>query len=151
MIANQNQYKAARAQARRCRQEILDLEAGPKARPAAVAHSIQSKCEALESVLAGLQGELDAYDHLKSRGPVVIKVESIHDLGDGLIRARIASGLSQQGLAERMNLKKQQIQRYESSRYQSASYRRMCEVADALGRRTEPGVVCPIVFAEHED
>lgn len=36
-------------------------------------------------------------------------------------------------LAERVHVHEQQIQRYEAERYESASYRRLTEVAHALG------------------
>ncbi len=50
-----------------------------------------------------------------------------------MIRARIASGLSQRGLADRLGLKEQQIQRYEASDYASASFARIKRVVSALG------------------
>ena len=62
---------------------------------------------------------------------------SFDELANGLIKARIAAGLSQRALAQRLNLKEQQIQRYEAERYATASYRRLCEVAHALGIQVE--------------
>ena len=58
---------------------------------------------------------------------------SIYELPAGLIKARIAAGLSQRELAERLELKAQQIQRYEAEGYASASFQRLCEVAHAVG------------------
>ena len=57
---------------------------------------------------------------------------TLDDLPRLLVRARIAAGMSQKALAERMGLKEQQIQRYESSDYSSASLSRLREVAKAL-------------------
>jgi transcriptional regulator with XRE-family HTH domain len=49
-----------------------------------------------------------------------------------LIRARIASGMTQEGLALRLGLKGQQIQRYEATEYESASFARTRKVGQAL-------------------
>ena len=50
-----------------------------------------------------------------------------------LIRGRIARGLSQGQLAEKLRMKEQQIQRYESEGYGSARLRRLTKIAEALG------------------
>ena len=52
-----------------------------------------------------------------------------------LIRARIASGMTQEGLALRLGLKAQQVQRYEATEYESASFARIRKVVQALGLR----------------
>jgi transcriptional regulator with XRE-family HTH domain/Zn-dependent peptidase ImmA (M78 family) len=75
----------------------------------------------------------------------VITVNSFGELAEGLIKARIAGGLSQRALAERLGLKEQQIQRYEAERYASASYQRLREIADALGVRIKNDILLPVV------
>jgi transcriptional regulator with XRE-family HTH domain/Zn-dependent peptidase ImmA (M78 family) len=55
------------------------------------------------------------------------------DLPDGLIRARIAAGLTQKDLADRLGMREQQIQRYEASRYEGVGFARVVDVADAIG------------------
>ncbi len=57
-----------------------------------------------------------------------------------LVRARVAAGLSQKQLAQRLGLKAQQIQRYEATRYRTITLGRMLEVAEALGLRLEGSV-----------
>jgi len=42
----------------------------------------------------------------------VLELESLAELPEALIRARIAVGLTQKGLAGRLGLKEQQVQRY---------------------------------------
>jgi HTH-type transcriptional regulator/antitoxin HigA len=54
------------------------------------------------------------------------------DLPRILIQARIAQGLSQTDLAERLGMKPQQIQRYEATEYMSASLARLIEIAEVL-------------------
>ena len=73
------------------------------------------------------------YEALKQGAVSSIAIDSFDDLGLGLIKARIAAGLSQKALAKRLGIKEQQIQRYESERYVSASYRRLQEIVRALG------------------
>ena len=59
----------------------------------------------------------------------------LEDLSETLIRARIAAGLTQAELAERLGMKPQQVQRYEASQYASASLERLQEVARAIQGR----------------
>lgn len=63
----------------------------------------------------------------------MLDVTSIERLPQNLIRARIASGLTQRELAARLGVKEQQIQRYEATNYASASLARVLEVARILG------------------
>ena len=61
-----------------------------------------------------------------------IELELLDELPTGLIKARVASGLSQKELAAKLSLKEQQIQRYEANDYAGASLARILEVANAL-------------------
>jgi transcriptional regulator with XRE-family HTH domain len=98
----------------------------------------------MESQLADLQAEIAEYDRLKSTDLSVISINSFDELADGLIKARIAGGLSQRALADRLGLKEQQIQRYEAERYASASYQRLREIAGALGVRIKNDILLPV-------
>ncbi|MCY4672179.1 MAG: helix-turn-helix transcriptional regulator [Bacteroidetes bacterium] len=135
MITNERQYRITRKKADRFREAIEDLVSNQDNRPDIPPRLIQAEREAMESQLADLVAELAEYERLKSRSHSVLSVNSFDELADGLIRARIASDLSQKALADRMGLKAQQIQRYEATRYASASYERLREVANALGLR----------------
>ena len=104
---------------------------------------LRAELEAMESQLADLREELEEYEQLKSADLSVISVATFDELADGLIKARIAAGLSQRALAQRLEIKEQQIQRYEAERYASASYRRLCEVERALGVRIENEILLP--------
>lgn len=55
------------------------------------------------------------------------------DIGDSLVQARRAAGLSQRELAERVGVRQQQIARWESERYGCVSLARLNRVVDALG------------------
>ncbi|MFK5143472.1 helix-turn-helix transcriptional regulator, partial [Klebsiella pneumoniae] len=80
---------------------------------------------ALASQLEDLEDEILEYETLRAGQLSTIKVETFDELADGLIKARIAAGLSQKQLADRLGVKEQQIQRYESERYASASLQRL--------------------------
>jgi transcriptional regulator with XRE-family HTH domain len=143
MITNERQYKITRSEADRFRKAIDELVKGP-ARAGFHPRLLQAEREAMESQLDDLQAELLEYDRLKSTDLSVISINSFDGLADGLIKARIASGLSQKALAERLGLKEQQIQRYEAERYGSASYQRLREIADALGVRIKNDILLPV-------
>jgi len=143
MITNERQYKITRSEADRFRKAITDLTGSP-ARPDVHPRLIQAEREAMESQLADLQAELAEYDRLKSADLSVISINSFDELADGLIQARIASGLSQKALADRLGLKEQQIQRYEAERYASASYQRLRDIANALAVRIKNDILLPV-------
>ncbi len=143
MITNERQYKITRSEADRFRKALGDL-AKAAVPPDVHPRLLQAEREAMESQLSDLQAEIAEYDRLKSAGLSVISVNSFDELADGLIKARIAGGLSQKALADRLNLKEQQIQRYEAERYASASYQRLREVADALGVRIKNDILLPV-------
>jgi transcriptional regulator with XRE-family HTH domain len=143
MITNERQYKITRSEADRFRKAIGDLAKAP-ARADVHPRLLQAEREAMESQLADLQAEIAEYDRLKSADLSVISIGSFDELADGLIKARIAGGLSQKALADRLGLKEQQIQRYEAERYASASYQRLREIADALGVRIKNDILLPV-------
>jgi transcriptional regulator with XRE-family HTH domain/Zn-dependent peptidase ImmA (M78 family) len=143
MITNERQYKITRSEADRFRKSIREIARAP-ARDDVHPRILQAEREAMESQLADLQAELAEYEHLKSADLSVITINSFDELADGLIKARIAGGLSQRALAHRLGIKEQQIQRYEAERYASASYQRLREVGDALGVRIKNDILLPV-------
>ena len=89
--------------------------------------------EALQSQLSYLKAEIQEYEALKAGNFAFGQLKGVAKLPRQLIRARIARGLSQRELADRLGLKEQQVQRYEASDYASASFGRIREVVSALG------------------
>ena len=68
------------------------------------------------------------YESLKAGGFELDELNVFAELATFLIKARIARGLSQRELADRIGLKEQQIQygeRYEATDYASASLARL--------------------------
>jgi HTH-type transcriptional regulator/antitoxin HigA len=56
----------------------------------------------------------------------------LEELPRVLVQARIASGMSQTDLAEKLGMKPQQVQRYEATDYMGASLGRLIEISKAL-------------------
>ena len=83
------------------------------------------------------------HEPVTSSPPRVIRAESLEALPTALIQARIASGLTQSELAQKLGLKEQQIQRYEASDYTGANLHRLEEISNALGIRVEPNITLP--------
>ena len=135
MIKNERQYRITRAQADKftaALQHLGDKSPQPHAAPL---HPVlqNAQREALESQLTDLQGQIREYEALRSGTQPVVGYRSFDELPRFLIQARIASGLSQKELAERLGLKEQQIQRYEATGYASANVERVSAVIRALG------------------
>jgi HTH-type transcriptional regulator / antitoxin HipB len=92
--------------------------------------------DALRGQLETLQAEVTEYEALLASAQP-LEVRSFEELPRALIRARIASDMTQKELAEQLGLKEQQIQRYEASEYKSASMERIAEVIVALNLEIE--------------
>lgn len=142
MIKNDRQYRTTKAHLERFERAREESALVPA--PADVhLRLLQAQADALAGQMEDLRAELVEYEALRSGQRAVIQAESLADLPRVLIQARIASGLDQRALAERLGLKEQQIQRYEANDYAGASLERLREVAKALGLRLRQEVLLP--------
>lgn len=94
--------------------------------------SHQFYMDSFTGLIDELQHQLDVYDHLKNGNFRCIPCDSLDDLPNLFIAARIAQNLSQSALADKLGIPEQQIQRYESMDYDTASLSRLREVSEAL-------------------
>jgi hypothetical protein len=133
MIRNERQYRITKAQANKFAQALVGLRA-PPAKDKLLA---RLERDALRSQLGDLRRELEEYEVLRSGRSKSLAVESFDQLPSALVKTRIAAGLSQRQLAERLGLKEQQIQRYEATDYRAASLSRLTSVIEALGVAVE--------------
>ena len=131
MIKNERQYRITKAQVAEFDTTLTQFEREDTSSLHALLR--QAQLDALRSQRADLQSAVEEYEELRQHRPTVIEAGSLDELPRALIRARIALGLSQKELAEKMGLKEQQLQRYEATDYASASLSRIQEVAAALG------------------
>jgi HTH-type transcriptional regulator/antitoxin HigA len=130
MIVNDSQYNVTKQAAEGLRRALENRESSTVGDIHPVL--VEAHWAGVADELALLEKELFEYDQLKL-GLVDLSPSSLENLPETLIRARIARGLSQRGLAEALELKAQQIQRYEAERYRSASFGRILAVARVLG------------------
>ncbi len=133
MITNEKQYKISKAQAQKFLDayEAFEMSAHQKQRIAE--ELIDAQKQALLLQYKELAKEIEQYESLKSGEVQSTKAHSINELPKILIMSRIAQGITQADLAKRLNLKPQQIQRYEADMYATANFRRLNDVANALG------------------
>jgi ribosome-binding protein aMBF1 (putative translation factor) len=132
MIRNAREYRITKAQAEKFERALKEFDPRPSRRPDVHPRLINAQRDAMASQLKTLRREIKEYERLRSSRRRQINPEEIAELPRKLIRARIAAGLSQRELAERLGLKEQQIQRYEATNYETASLKRVIEVARAL-------------------
>ena len=129
MIRNERQYKITNAQASNFRKAVS--EAREKLNRASNADDLlkwKLQMAALEGQLTDLETDLREYESLQEKRNESVEITSLDELPSVLVKARIASGLTQKQLAA-----KQQIQRYEATGYSGASLQRIQQVIDALG------------------
>lgn len=132
MITNERQYRVTKGEIGRFETALSTVDKQnrdlhPKMRKA--------MRESMVSQLEELRQEIADYEALRSGNVTSFEFDSFADIPIGLIKARIARGLTQKELAESLDLKEQQIQRYEATLYEGASIDRIQAVAQVLGLR----------------
>ena len=129
MITNEKQYRATRAAARIFEEALEHADEQGKLIQPQIREAMLS---GITSELAQLRAQLQDYEDFRAGKVRVLTIERLDELPAVLIRARIASGLTQRELAEELDIKEQQVQRYEATRYKAASLTRLVAVAQAL-------------------
>jgi transcriptional regulator with XRE-family HTH domain len=138
MIRNDREYRITKAQAAGFEKSLAALDADvtspvhPKIRKA--------QTDAMRSQLADLRAEIADYEALRDGRRGVVELSSLNELPRALIEGRIAAGLTQSELAERLGIPEQQVQRYEATNYASTSFARLVEVANAVGVKVREDV-----------
>lgn len=132
MIKNQLQYKVSAGQLKKFEAALVALESVQD--PPADVHPLmwKAQADAIKGQIETLRRELVEYDKLVSGEVNRIEVETLEDLPLGLIKARIAKGMTQSKLAEAAGVKAQQIQRWEEGEYYKAKFEQLVKIADAL-------------------
>lgn len=86
-----------------------------------------------ERQIEDLSAQVEAYERIRNGSQTQFTASSISEIGEQLVAARIARGLTQREFAIAAGLKEQQIQRYEKELYSSASLKRLTYLTSALG------------------
>jgi len=132
VIANERQYKITKAALRRF-EKAIDAHEGDGSSPDVAPRIQQATLEALVSEADELRAQIKRYEALRDGEIKQRELTSLRELPIALIEARIAAGLTQKALAERLGVPQQQVQRWEASRYSGVGVERLQEIADALG------------------
>ena len=132
MIVNERQYHGTLAAIRRFEQALEHNTGEGKQRNPRLYEIMR---EDIEEEIAILCAQVAEYEAFRSGKINQVTITSLNDLSDVLIRARIAAGLTQKGLAQLMGLKEQQIQRYEARWYRVGQ---LCP-PERGSARTRPG------------
>jgi len=140
MIANDLQYRVTRTAAREFEEALARLDQTESHRSPEMRALMRA---AMESQLEDLRQQLAEYEALRRGRIQVLELDSLVQLPEALIRARIAAGLTQKELAKRLGMREQQVQRYEATRYAGVGLARLQAVADALGVQIHERVVLP--------
>jgi transcriptional regulator with XRE-family HTH domain len=131
MIKNHRQYKLTQAHAKSFSEALTRLcdEGCP--------HGVdpvlnRAELDGMASQLETLNREISEYELLSKGNVASLTLKSLAELPQGLIKARIARGLTQKQLAALIDVKPQQIQRWESEDYEGAGFQRLVDIAKAL-------------------
>ena len=128
MITNERERAFARRQLTRLAETRAAYLADASLDPAQVAVLVGG----LDATLAAVEEELAEFEALAG-GHLSSAERPLAEVGALLIQARIAAGLTQRGLAERLGVREQQVQQDEAARYARAGLDRVQRVASALG------------------
>lgn len=97
----------------------------------------------IQSFHEQLREEVEMYEHMK-RGDLGV-LRHLTSIGRWLIGVRIAKGLTQQQLAERLGVAPSQVSRDETNDYHGISVDRAQRILEALGVRFEAHFTEPVV------
>jgi HTH-type transcriptional regulator / antitoxin HipB len=142
MIFNERQHGITQAQLRKFEVAVADIATKlASATDLNQQMRYQAHFDALNSQIESLQQELQEYQKLKAGKITKLKFDSLTQLPEALIKARIVRGLTQEQLGEILGLKAQQIQRYEATMYAGASLTKIIAVQKALNIEIKEEVV----------
>lgn len=97
----------------------------------------------LKTIIRDLENQLKEYEILETGNIQILSCTKLEDLPVNLIKARIASGVSQKKLADQLGISPQQVQRNETNDNQQLSAKKLQGISDALGLEIE---ISKIVF-----
>lgn len=141
MIRNETEYQEAvkRLKDERTRYEAHEREL---ARMGMKPEDIKRAMDPLRSFDLQLDEEVEAYERLK-RGDFG-EIENLHGLGRTLVALRIALGMTQRQLAERLGVNESQVSRDERNEYHGVTVDRASRILDALGVTLKSAFQTPI-------
>lgn len=132
MITNDRQYRIAKSQIENFQESLkmisLDSEDIKDVHP----RILEAEKDAINYQLKQLIDDVKEYEELKAGDIIITEVRDLKELPLILVKSRIANGLTQSDLAQKLGMKEQQIQKYEAEQYDSASLRTLLKIAEVL-------------------
>ncbi len=140
MIHNEKEYREAVARVGRERTQLAQQLAELK-RLGLGPDEIKRALDPVRSFHQQLAEEVLAYERLKQGQ--FDEIDDLRNLGQLLVSLRIAKGLTQRELAQRLGVHETQVSRDERNEYHGITLERASRVLDALGARMHGRVELP--------
>jgi HTH-type transcriptional regulator/antitoxin HipB len=129
MIKNEKQFKISAKRLTELDQQIASLQ-----------ENLELDSLKKELMLAPLlllkkdiEGQIQTYVSIRTRKSILTQQRSFSELPSLIIEYKIASGLTQKRLSEKIGLKEQQWQRYEAEEFASISFRNLIALLNRMG------------------
>jgi ribosome-binding protein aMBF1 (putative translation factor) len=142
MIRNENEYQEAVRRIEEERKRLAQHQAHLD-KMGLAPEEVKRAIDPLRTFHEQLAEEVESYERLK-RGDIA-ELTNLHGLGDTLVALRIALGLTQRELAERLGVHESQVSRDERNEYHGITVDRASRILDALGVRLRSAFEQPIV------
>ncbi len=130
MIRNENEYKDAVSRLI-AEEKRIAAQANELKGMGLDAEQIKRVLDPLQSFRLQMAEEVDSYERLKRRE--LQELKNLRALGHVLIGLRIARGLSQRELAEKLDVHESQVSRDERNEYHGITLDRTAKILEALG------------------
>lgn len=129
MIKNKNQSEIVRKEIRDLSMALKEIDNISETQKLDIQQEIQYKI--WKSRIEDLNIELGEYEKLSSGNLRILEITT-NELQKAIVSFRIASGLTQRKLADKLEIQEQQIQRYEQNDYLTASFERIIQILNIL-------------------
>ena len=132
MIRNERQYRITKTKLNEFQLALVELKNLPEPTEINDKLDYQLDLDTLSSQIEEFEEEIAEYESLQRGTVEQLILESFDQLPQALIKARIVRGLTQEKLAEILEVKPQQVQRDEANLYAGASFTKLLAIQKAL-------------------
>jgi DNA-binding XRE family transcriptional regulator len=132
MIQNERQYRITKSKLKEFEAAVSELKGLDQPPTRNEQLRLKLHIDALSSQIEEFQEEIAEYETLQQGKLEQLTLESFDELPQALIKARIVRGLTQEKLAEILEVKPQQVQRDEANLYAGASFSKLLAIQKAL-------------------
>jgi HTH-type transcriptional regulator / antitoxin HipB len=129
MILNEVQYQVTQTKLKDLEKELTMLTPPPTTLHP---RQILSRTNSLNILIDTLKQEMVDYDNLKNGMISEFPIDSIQELPIVIIKARIARGITQKDLAEKIGIQEEEIKRHEAHEYYGVEFNVLQEIMSIL-------------------